>query len=360
MKIIERYLLRESLKTFLFGIALFTTVLVISKVQELLAFILTKGISPLIIIKLILLLLPALLSIAIPMAFTLGIILSIGRLTEQREMVAIKTVGIGKVEIIKPFIFFSIFLIIFLIFFNFHIMPLSNKLYVKTIFNTMTQKVQLIINEREFSEITNNITLYTDYYDRKNNLLKNINLRIKDKDGTLFLFAKKGSFYKDTDKFLYQFIMKDGTFSKLLKDERFFNGQFGSMTINVDLSEKMAKSNIMNFGPRSLTRSELKKRIFEEKNEKYKRKLLIEYYKKFSIPLATFALFGVAFFFALKLKVGSKAIGIFASVCLIFTYYIFMIIGFNLGENGKLSPLIAVNLPNLIFIIPSIIGLVKI
>ena len=164
MKIIERYLLRESLKTFLFGIVLFITVLVISKVQELLAFILTKGISPLIIIKLIILLLPALLSIAIPMAFTLGIILSIGRLTEQREMVAIKTVGIGKVEIVKPFIFFSIFLIIFLIFFNFHIMPLSNKLYVKTIFNTMTKKVQLIINEREFSEITNNITLYTDLF----------------------------------------------------------------------------------------------------------------------------------------------------------------------------------------------------
>ena len=359
MKIIERYLISQSLKTFAFGLALFSTVLIISKVQELLSLILNKGISPYIILKLLFFLMPALLSIAIPMSFILGVILSIGRLTEGKEILAMKTMGIGKWQIIKPYFAFSLLLIIFNMFFNVFLVPESNKMYVKTLFNTMTKKVQLIINEKEFNTIGRNVVLYTEEYDCHNNDLKGVNLRLKENDGTLFLFAKKGKFYSDPDNYQYSFIMQNGSFSKELRTGSFFKGEYDELSVNLDLSSSINNNEITNFDRRSLGLKELRKRISMESNPMMKRKLQVELYKKFSLPLAILSLFGLSFYLALEIKVGSRAIGIFASIVLIFGYYLVMLVGFSFGEKGTLPPLLAVNLPNIIFGVPSIWGLFR-
>ncbi len=359
MKIAERYLLKESIKTFLFGIALFSTILIVSKIEELLEFIVNKGISPVVIIKLLFFLMPALLSIAVPMAYILGVVLSIGRLSEAKEIIAMKTLGIGKADIVKPFVSFAVLLCIAMTLFNLFVMPESNKMYIKTLFNAITQKVQLVINEKEFSEVSDKIIIYTEEFDRKKNILNNINLRMKEQDGTMIIFAGTGEFFKDPDRFLYQFIMKDGSFSKLLENGDLINGIYDRMIVNIDLSTGFQHSDITDFGPRSMTLRELRAALKEELPPDVRNKNLTELYKRFSIPLAALSLLGFALFLALKLKVGSRALGIAVSIAFIFVYYIFMLIGFDLSEKGVLHPVLATNLPNILFLVPSIIGHIK-
>ncbi len=359
MTIIEKYLLHENIKTFSFGIALFSTLLIVSKLRELLELIINKGINPGIIIMLIVYLLPALLAIAIPMAFILGVILSIGRLSENKEIIAMYTAGIEKKHIIKSYLIISTILIIFLFYFNGFIIPKSNKLYVRTLFNAFTQKVQVIINEKKFNEISDKLILYTKKYDRKENKLEGINIQMKENDGILYVFAKTGHFFKAPDKFLYQFIIENGSFSKLQGTNYLINGLFKKFTINIDLSDKLSQSSLNTYGIRSQNLNELSQHLKSIKNKKEKARYLVEYNKRFAIALSVFALLGISLFVSLKLKVGSKALGILVSISLIFIYYIFMIIGFDLGDRGKLPPFIAANLPNFIYIVPTIIGFIK-
>ncbi|MCD6579160.1 LptF/LptG family permease [bacterium] len=359
MNIIEKYLLKENMKTFLFGIALFSTLLIVSKLRELLELIINKGINPGIIIMLLIYLLPALLAIAIPMAFILGVIMSIGRLSENKEIIAMYTSGIEKKHIIRSYLIISAFLILFLFYFNGFIIPKSNKMYVKTLFNAFTQKVQVIINEKKFNEINNKLTVYTREYDKKENKLNDINIQMKEDDGILYIFAKTGHFFKAPEKFLYQFIIENGSFSKLQKDDILINGLFKKFTINIDLSEKMAQSSLNSYGIRSQNLKELSTHLKTITNEKEKTRYLVEYNKRFSLALSVLALLGISLFVSLRLKVGSKALGILVAISLIFVYYIFMIIGFDLGDKGKIAPFFAANLPNIIFIIPTIIGFIK-
>src|ERR1043165_1651726 len=88
LKIFDRYVIRQMLLPFALGLLVLTFVLEIPNIQIIIQPIIAKGVEWPIVGRLVLLLLPSTLSLTIPMAVLLAILIAFGRLSGDREFVA--------------------------------------------------------------------------------------------------------------------------------------------------------------------------------------------------------------------------------------------------------------------------------
>ena len=101
-RILDRYLIREILLPFFLGLVVLTFLLQVPPfLQQSQAFI-AKGVPLATVIHALYMLLPQALSITIPMAVLLGILVGFGRLAADREFVAMQACGVSLLRLLRP------------------------------------------------------------------------------------------------------------------------------------------------------------------------------------------------------------------------------------------------------------------
>lgn len=92
--------------------------------------------------------------------------------------------------------------------------------------------------------------------------------------------------------------------------------------------------------------------IAKQKRTKWKpHRLLVEYHKRFSIPFAALAFVLVGLPFSIVSGRSGKSVSLGVSIIIIFFYYIFYILGESLGKDGSMNELVALWIPNWLFIV---------
>src|SRR3989304_5927759 len=104
MPILPRYFLRVFLPVFLLCLAVFAGVLLMNHFLKLFNLAVMKGISPLWIASCFARLLPFVLSVALPMAYLVALLITLGRLSESGEVLALRASGFSFREITWPFL----------------------------------------------------------------------------------------------------------------------------------------------------------------------------------------------------------------------------------------------------------------
>jgi len=99
-RILFRYLISEIIPPFLLGLLAFTSVLLIGRILRLIELVVTRGVPILQILKLFSLILPTFLEMTVPMAFLLAILLGLGRMSNDQELLAMKASGISAAQIL--------------------------------------------------------------------------------------------------------------------------------------------------------------------------------------------------------------------------------------------------------------------
>jgi len=94
MKILHRYLLKELIPPFLFGIAIFTFIFFLQNLFNLSEFVITKHVEMGLAIQVFLLCLPATLPMTLPIATFTGVLIGLTRLKGEHEWTAIFASGI--------------------------------------------------------------------------------------------------------------------------------------------------------------------------------------------------------------------------------------------------------------------------
>jgi LPS export ABC transporter permease LptG/LPS export ABC transporter permease LptF len=108
VKTIDRYLIRETLGPFLLALTLFTFLMqtrpMLDRAQDLLA----KGLDLGTVSRLLVLLLPQALGITLPMAFLAGTLMALGRLSGDREGVALLACGVSPFRVLRPVLLMAV------------------------------------------------------------------------------------------------------------------------------------------------------------------------------------------------------------------------------------------------------------
>src|SRR5919106_4659281 len=102
MRIIDRYVVREVLWPFVIGLLIFTFILIIPFLIELAEKFISKGVAATVVLQSMVTLLPQALGLTIPMSLLLGLLVAFGRLSADREFVAMQACGVSLLRLLRP------------------------------------------------------------------------------------------------------------------------------------------------------------------------------------------------------------------------------------------------------------------
>ena len=101
VRILTRYILGEVFSHALVGIGLFTFVLFMPQLVQILELVVQDGASPMSVLKLVLFTLPNSLTVTIPMALLVGVLLGLSRLAADSEVTAMRACGFGVFQFVR-------------------------------------------------------------------------------------------------------------------------------------------------------------------------------------------------------------------------------------------------------------------
>src|SRR5690242_286428 len=102
MRTLDRYVIRESVGPFLLALGVFTFVLAVRPMLDRAESLLAKGVPVGTVGFLLTLLLPQALGVTLPMAFLAGLLMAFGRLSGDRETVALLACGVNPLRLLRP------------------------------------------------------------------------------------------------------------------------------------------------------------------------------------------------------------------------------------------------------------------
>src|SRR5258708_6128340 len=102
MRILDRYIVREVFRHALLGLVVFTFVLFVPKLIRLMELFVRHSGSGAQVLKLFLCIFPAVFVFTVPMATLIGVLLGLGRMSADSEIIALTALGIGRRRILLP------------------------------------------------------------------------------------------------------------------------------------------------------------------------------------------------------------------------------------------------------------------
>ena len=160
VKILDRYVIREVLLPTLLVLVVLTFVLMIPTIlREAEAFI-AKGVAWSIIGCVLLTLLPSSLGITIPVALLAGILIAFGKLSADREFVAMQACGVSIYRLLRPVAVVAVVATAADAYAMIVALPKANQTFREIAFNVMAGRVESDINPRVFFDDFPNRVIY--------------------------------------------------------------------------------------------------------------------------------------------------------------------------------------------------------
>jgi LPS export ABC transporter permease LptG/LPS export ABC transporter permease LptF len=152
LRLIDRYLLRAVIPPFLIALGVFTFLLAINPMLEYAQRLIAKGVALPTVGILLLTLLPSSLSLTIPISFLTGLLIGLGRLSGDRESVALQACGVGPIRILRPVLILALAVAAFDMYVLMRLKPDANQRFRDITFQLLSEKSAAEIKPRVFYE----------------------------------------------------------------------------------------------------------------------------------------------------------------------------------------------------------------
>ncbi|OGS24466.1 MAG: hypothetical protein A2297_07010 [Elusimicrobia bacterium RIFOXYB2_FULL_48_7] len=340
MKILTRYIYKESLKAFVTGIIVFTFVLVLNNLFQLIDLLINKGAGLLVVLQLVVYLVMTLFSITIPMSLLFSVLMTYGRLAEDREIMALSSAGINTFRFTFQPVVLALIFSLTLSWLNLQTIPTIHSEFSRIYLSIAKKQPLLKFEEKAFTKISN-YRIYVNEIDKNTNELKGINI-YKFTPSVSLITAKTGT-AAATDKTI-TFDLHDGIMQSSPADspEKMTLFAFDKYTISIPLLEEHKDETHMQ-SLREVPSGELLKIIKYNKQQKLPAtQLEIEYHLRWVVGFAVLSLVLVGLPASIILNRGGRTINFAISIAIICFYYFILIGCISLAENFPRIPAVYV------------------
>jgi LPS export ABC transporter permease LptG/LPS export ABC transporter permease LptF len=152
LRLIDRYLFRAVIPPFLIALGAFTFLMAINPMLEYAQRLIAKGVELPTVGLLLLTLLPSSLSLTIPISFLTGLLIGLGRLSGDRESVALQACGVSPVRILRPVLVLALAVAAFDMYVLMRLKPDANQWFRDITFQLLSEKSAAEIKPRIFYE----------------------------------------------------------------------------------------------------------------------------------------------------------------------------------------------------------------
>lgn len=352
-RIIARYLISEILPPFFLGLLAFTFILLVSRMIKLIELVVTRGVPLLQIGKLFSLILPTFLEMTVPMAFLLAILLGLGRMSNDQELLAMKASGVSPPQILGPIVVIALVIALATLALTLFVRPAANFALKKQLYSIAKSRIGTALKEKVFNDDFPKILIYVEEIIPPGNTAQGVLIvDNREKIRENIILGKVARITTDEGTNSLGLRLFDGSIYEREKNRAGFSQtRFNIYDFKLDLDELVGPVREQQSGPKELPLFDLVTAIQEKQN----RGLLatperMELHQRISfgfVPLV-FALLGVALTLLPRPSRANRSWGLVVCVLLLMSYYALLSFGKALGDKNILHPVLALWLPNLV------------
>jgi lipopolysaccharide export system permease protein len=358
MRLISRSILREVWPPALLGFGAYTFLLLVRTIFLLTDFFVRRSARLAEVSWMVLLSVPWIVVLTIPMAFLLGVLVGVGRLSADSELVALRSCGVGARAVYRPLLAAGSGLALAVFVLYNEVLPRSNELLSQTMARMAATSVVNLVSPRTFREPRPGTTLFFDRVGSDGRSFEGVFLALGDEEATdrdEIIVARRGALRLEQDALwldldsstVHQFSPSDPSRYRVSWNRSqsiLFAGDVGGGGLRSRATSEK--------GLRAQSLSELfasARRARQGPSERY-RLAWVEIHKKLAIPLAclAFALIGIPL--AETSRRGGRGSGFALSLAILVVYYVLLSSGETWAQNGTLPPGLAMWLPDLLLV----------
>lgn len=162
MKILTRYVIKEMIGPTLLGFLFYTSIILMRQLFAWAGMIIARSLSGATVGKLLLLSLPNIVVLTVPMSLLFGILIAIGRLSSDSEIIAMRSLGMSTRLIYRPVFLFSAAMFILSLYLMNFVLPDGNKRLQSLRSEVVTSYVQKEVRPRVFFDQYPDVTIYVN------------------------------------------------------------------------------------------------------------------------------------------------------------------------------------------------------
>lgn len=355
LTIIDRYIIKKYIGTFLYTMAIFTVVAVIFDVSERLDdFLKYKAPLSKIVFEYYAGFIPFYLNFLSPLINFIAVIFFTAKMANQTEIVPILSGGMSFNRFLRPYLISATIIFFITLIFNIYIIPRTNKLkvgfenvYVKPVKNNTKLSTHMQIDQDSY--------VYVESFDNDRKIGYNFILEIFDeKELKEILIADRITW--DSVQVKWQIHNYSVRTIDSLK-ETMTKGDLKDTTLDMTPRDFEIYDNLYT----AMSNNELNTRIEKERTRGtgLMSNLKLEKYKRYIYPFSAFVLTLMGVALSSRKARGGIGLSLGLGIALSFTYILFIQFATMFSLKGGLSPLLATLIPNIIFSIVAVYLLIK-
>ena len=357
MKILNRYLLKEVAISFLLALGLIILVLLLNDIFYLTDIFISKKVPLGIVLRVLFLLLPSILALAIPLAFLAGLLGGLTHLNADREIEALRLLGVSPQQVLKPLLGLALILCLVTMSFTFWLAPRANYKWLQTMVESVLTRTNFQVIPGQFNESFPANVIYIDSQDSQGKWHDIFLYRKEEENGVQIVTAREGEMWPAPDLKAAWLRLADGYSFRfnLSQPETIGFNQFKRQEQLVDLKNLLPSVSLeKKYREKSLKELLADWRKIKMDRNKNRGELLaiqVELNKRVSIPAACLVFVFLGLGLGWRRWPGGRVGGYGVSLIILVIYYLLLVFGQSLAEAGRLAPLVGLWLPDFLALV---------
>jgi lipopolysaccharide export system permease protein len=343
-RILDRYLAREILLPFAIGLVVLTFVMMMPPILEQGQQLIEKGVDLVTFFRILVTIAPSALCITIPMALLFGILMGLGRLSSDREFVAMQACGVSIFRALRPIAVLAVCAFAADQYVMLVALPNANQTFREITFNVVASKAETDVKPRTFYQGFDKRVIYARDVIPGGAGWRDVFLADNSRpDQTDVYFASRGRLIIDREKRTVQMVLENGArhTTYLTRPEEYEPSSFERVILNMDADAVFRRVTLLK-GDNEMTVRELREIVAQNSARGLPSVMqLFTLQQKFSIPVSCLVLAAIG----LALGASNRKDGTLASFALgtgvIFVYYVLLYMGRAGASGGQLNPQLA-------------------
>jgi lipopolysaccharide export system permease protein len=408
MKKLQVYVLKEFFPPFLLSLGLFTFIMLLDKLLDLLDLIVSKGVPMRNVVEIFLLLLPSMIAVVIPMGVLAGILIAVGRLSGDLEITAMKASGASIYNIMFPLGLVALLIAGILVVFNNSVLPEANHVARNLLLDIGTMRPTARIEPGMFVDEVENYRIFVQEKDDLTGKLIGVIIHTSTPGAPARTITAMEGTMEPVGANHLRLTLEDGQMHEKDRENGYRYASFSTYIIDIARSEELVRHDRNSRGDREMSAGEMSlfidslaarqtllkdsitsvaQSFFVSLNngnnpvatgdstrmlrntmtwltgtstdlillneqvtnlQRNMGKYNVEIHKKYSIPFAciVFVLLGVPL--GLSSRNSNTGLAVTMSLIFILVYYFFLIAGEQLADRGQISAWAAMWSPNIL------------
>jgi len=343
MRILDRYIVREIFRHALLGLGVFTFVFFVPQLVRLMELFVRHAGTGTQILMLFLCIFPGVFVFTIPMATLIGVLLGLGRMSADSEIIALTAVGIGRRRILLPVGVLALTGTLLTLMMTAWLGPLAIRKFRTIEADLISSQISFQVQPRVFDERFPQLVLYVNDVAASGTQWHGVFLaEAGGENGSRLTLADNAIVIAEPTEGKIELHLQGGTTHEFYRadPDHYSVTAFGHNDMPIEVTGVTTGS------ARQVSNTERSMReLFAQKDENW-REARVELHRRFAFPAAclTFALVAVPL--GARPRRGGRAAGTLLAVVLIAAYYLLLVTGAGLARQGTVLPWVGIWMAN--------------